>query len=203
MPEARRSGRWRTGQQNRQRIIDAARERFMRDGYERATVRAIAADAGVDVAMVYYFFDSKEGLFTASALTGPEHPLHQLARLLDDGPDHIGPRLVRRFLEHWDEGGGFEPFLTVWRSAAIQPQARKVLHDTLAGPIAKRVAAEFGVVDAELRVELVASHLAGLAFARYQLKLEPIASTAIEDVVAWVGPTVHRYLTVPNPRLDG
>jgi AcrR family transcriptional regulator len=203
MPEARRSGRWRTGQQNRQRIIDAARERFMRDGYERATVRAIAADAGVDVAMVYYFFGSKEGLFAASALTGPEHPLHQLATLLDDGPDHIGPRLVHRFLEHWDEGGGFEPFLTVWRSAAIQPQARKVLHDTLAGPVAKRVTAEFGVADAELRVELVASHLAGLAFARYQLKLEPIASTAADDVVAWVGPTVQRYLTAPTPIPEG
>ncbi len=195
MSETPRAGRWRTGQQNRQRIIDAARDRFMRDGYDKATVRAIAADAGVDVAMVYYFFDNKEGLFTASALTGPEHPLHQLATLLDEGPDHIGPRLVRRFLEHWDEGGVFEPFLTLWRSAAIQPQARKVLHDTLAGPIAQRVAAEFGVADAGLRVELVASHLAGLAFARYQLRLEPMASAAVEDVVAWVGPTVQRYLT--------
>ncbi len=56
-----------------------------------------------------------------------------------------------------------------------------MLHDSLAGPIAKRVAAEFGVADAELRVELVASHLAGLAFARYQLKIEPIASTHVED----------------------
>ena len=54
---------------------------------------------------------------------------------------------------------------------------------------------EFGVTDAELRVELVASHLAGLAFARYQLKLEPIASTPVEDVVAWMGPTLQRYLT--------
>jgi AcrR family transcriptional regulator len=195
MPETRRVGRWRTGQQNRQRIIDAARDRFMRDGYDKATVRAIAADAGVDVAMVYYFFGNKEGLFSASALTGPEHPLHQLATLLDEGSDDIGPRLVRRFLEHWEEGGAFEPFLTLWRSAAIQPQARKVLHDALAGPVAKRVAAEFGVADAELRVELVASHLAGLAFARYQLQLEPIASTAVEDVVAWIGPTVQRYLT--------
>jgi AcrR family transcriptional regulator len=195
MPEARRAGRWRTGQQNRQRIIDVARDRFMRDGYEGATVRAIAADAGVDVAMVYYFFGSKEGLFTASALTGPEHPLHQLDALLDEGPDDIGPRLVRRFLEHWEEGGVFEPFLTLWRSAAIQPQARKVLHDTIAGPAAKRVAVEFGVADAELRVELVASHLAGLAFARYQLRLEPIASTPVEQVVAWIGPTVQRYLT--------
>jgi hypothetical protein len=96
MSEVRRPGRWRTGQQNRQRIIDVARERFMRDGYERATVRAIAADAGVDVAMVYYFFGSKEGLFSASTLTGPEHPLHQLATLLDDGPDDVGKRLVRR-----------------------------------------------------------------------------------------------------------
>jgi AcrR family transcriptional regulator len=195
MPEARRAGRWRTGQQSRQRIIDAARERFMRDGYDGATVRAIAADAGVDVAMVYYFFDSKEGLFTASALTGPEHPLHQLATLLDEETDQIGPRLVRRFLEHWDEGAAYEPLLTLWRSAAIQPRARKVLHDSLAGPIAERVAAEFGVADAELRVELVASHLAGLAFARYQLKIEPIASTPVENLVAWLGPTVQRYLT--------
>ncbi len=194
MAETRRAGRWRTGQQSRQRIIDAARERFMRDGYERATVRAIAADAGVDVAMVYYFFDSKEGLFTASALTGPEHPLHQLAALLDEGPEQVGPRLVRRFLEHWDAGAEFEPLLTLWRSAAIQPQARKVLHDSLAGPVANRVAAEFGVADAELRVELVASHLAGLAFARYQLKIEPIASTSVEDLVGWLGPTVQRYL---------
>ncbi len=195
MSKPGRPGRWRTGQQTRQRIVDAARERFTRDGYERATVRAIAAEAGVDVAMVYYFFGSKEGLFSASALTGPEHPLHQLATLLDEGPNQIGQRLVRRFLEHWDEGGAFEPFMAVWRSAAIQPQARQVLHDALAGPVATRVAAEFGVTDAELRVELVASHLAGLAFARYQLKLEPIASTAVEDVVVWMGPTLQRYLT--------
>src|ERR1700739_741189 len=195
MSERRRAGRWRTGQQNRQRIVDAARERFMRDGYEGATVRAIAADAGVDVAMVYYFFDSKEGLFTASALTAPEHPLHQLATLLDEGTEQIGPRLVRRFLEHWEEGSVFEPFLPRWPPAAIHPQARKVLHDSLAGPIAKRVATEFGVADAELRVELVASHLAGLAFARYQLKIEPLLSVAIDDLVVWLGPTVQRYLT--------
>jgi len=199
MPEPRRAGRWRTGQQNRQRILDAARERFMREGYERATVRAIAADAGVDAAMVYYFFDNKEGLFTEATLTGAEHPLHQLATLLEEGIEQIGPRLVRRFLAHWDEEAGYEPLLTVWRSAAIQPQARKVLHDSLAGPVAQRLAAQFGVADAELRVELVASHLAGLAFARYQLKIEPIASAAIEDLVAWLGPTVQRYLTAPNP----
>jgi len=200
MSEARRAGRWRTGQQNRQRIIDVARERFMRDGYERATVRAIAADAGVDVAMVYYFFGDKEGLFTVSALADAE-PLYQLAALLDEGTEHIGPRLVRRFLEHWDQEPAFEPLLALWRSAAVQPKARNVVHDSLGGPVAARVSTEFGVAGAELRVELVASHLTGLAVARYQLKIEPIASATIDYLVAWVGPTVERYLAHPSPYL--
>jgi AcrR family transcriptional regulator len=197
MSEARRTGRWRTGQLNKQRIVEAAREHFKR-GYDEATVRGIAADAGVDVAMVYYFFGNKEGLFTASVIDIPEHPLHQLGTLLDEGSDNVGERLVRRFIERWDAGDTFEPLLTVWRSAAVQPLARKLLHDTLAGPLAGRVATEFGVDDAVLRVELVASHLMGLAFARYQLRIEPMASTSVDDLVAWVGPTVQRYLTGPR-----
>jgi AcrR family transcriptional regulator len=199
MAEPRRTGRWRTGQQSKQRIIDVAREHF-KEGYEKATVRAIAADAGVDVAMVYYFFNNKEGLFNAAVIDIPEHPLHQLAELLDDqGADGIGSRLVRRFIERWDEGDTFEPLLTVWRSAAVHTLARKLLHDTLAGPVAERVRAEFGVSDAVLRVELVASHLMGLAFARYQLRIEPMASAGVDELVAWVGPTVQHYLTGLTP----
>lgn len=199
MSETGRSGRWRTGQQNKQRIVDAAREHFMRDGYEQATVRRIAADAGVDVAMVYYHFANKEGLFTASVLDTPQHPLHQLASLLDEGTGDIGARLIRDVIQRWDEGGSFDPLLTVWRSAGIQPLARKLLHDSLAGPVAQRVATEFDVDNAELRVELVTVHLVGLAFARYQLKIEPMASASVDDLVAWMGPTVQRYLTDPNP----
>jgi AcrR family transcriptional regulator len=198
MTETGRTGRWRTGQQNKQRIVEVAREHFKR-GYDQATVRGIAADAGVDVAMVYYFFGNKEGLFASSVLDVPEHPLHQLATMLDEGGEQIGPRLVRRFIERWDEGDTFEPLLTVWRSAATQPLARKLLHDTLAGPVAERVGAEFGVDNAVLRVELVTVHLMGLAFARYQLRIEPIASTGVDELVAWIGPTVQRYLTGPSP----
>ena len=197
MAETRRTGRWRTGQQNKLRVLEVAREHFKR-GYDQATVRGIATDAGVDVAMVYYFFGNKEGLFAAAVIDIPEHPLHQLPALLDEGPDGIGARLVRRFIERWDEGDTFEPLLTVWRSAADQPLARKLLHDTLAGPVADRVTTEFGVDDAVLRVELVASHLMGLAFARYQLRIEPMASAEVDELVAWVGPTVQRYLTAPT-----
>jgi len=202
MSESRRTGRWRTGQQSKQRIVEVAREHF-KHGYEQATVRAIATDACVDVAMVYYFFGNKEGLFNAAVIDIPEHPLHQLASMLDESIEEIGPRLVRRFIERWDEGDTFEPLVTVWRSAADQPLAKRLLSDTLAGPVAERLAAEFGVDDAVLRVELVASHLMGLAFARYQLRIEPIASTGVDDLVAWIGPTVQRYLTGPIPTAEG
>jgi hypothetical protein len=61
--------------------------------------------------------------------------------------------------------------------------------------MATRIAAEFGVADAELRAEMVASHLMGLAFARYLLKIEPLASTPVDTLVTLVGPTMQRYLT--------
>ena len=53
--------------------------------------------------------------------------------------------------------------------------------------------------NAVLRVELVTVHLMGLAFARYQLRIEPIASVGVDELVAWIGPTVQRYLTGPTP----
>lgn len=197
MSERQRAGRWRTGQQSKERIVHAARERFMRDGYRRATVRAIAADAGVDVAMVYYFFGNKEGLFTAVSVAGPEHPLRQLAALLDEGPERIGSRLVRHFIARWDDGTAFEPLVALWDTAPLLPQAREMLHNSLIGPLAKRVEDQFDVKDAELRLELVASHLIGLAFARYQLKIEPLASAGVDRLAASIGATIDRYLTDP------
>lgn len=157
-------------------------------------MRAIAADASVDVAMVYYFFGNKEGLYTAAAVTGPEHPLHQLAALLDEGPEDIGRRLVRQFLQRWDAGAAFEPLVALWNSADLLPQARNMLEHSLVGPLAKRLNRDFGVSEPELRLELAASHLIGLAFARYQLRIEPLASIGIEQLVASIGPTIERYL---------
>jgi hypothetical protein len=40
---------------------------------------------------------------------------------------------------------------------------------------------------------MVGSQLVGIAWARYILKLEPIASATVDDVAAWFGPTIDSY----------
>lgn len=195
-PTNGRTGRWRSGEQSRRRILEAARDLFRVSSYEQVTVREVAREAGVDVAMVYYFFGNKDGLFTA-ALDLAAHPLGLLAEHLDRGLDDIGSRVVRAFLEHWD-GGDVEPMLAVWHSAARHEQSKCLLKERLLAPVIERLE-RHGVDDAALRIELVVGHLMGVAFARYQLQLEPMASATHEQLVAWVGSTVHRYLTDPTP----
>jgi AcrR family transcriptional regulator len=188
-----RTGRWRTGLESRERILAAARSHLMR-GYDEATVRGIAAEAGVDVAMVYYFFGSKQGLF-AAVIADTGHPLRDLQVLVDEGADDLGPRLVRGFLERWDAGNDYEPCVALWQSAAACPRAKEILLETVHGPIAERLSKDYGITDAALRVELAISHLMGVAVARYRLGIEPLASIPRERVVALVGPTIQRYLT--------
>lgn len=163
-------------------------------GYDQATVRAIAADAEVDVGMVYYFFGSKQGLF-AAVITDTGHPLQDLQELVDEGAPNIGRRLVRGFLERWDAGNDYEPCVALWQSAAECPQAKQILLESVHGPIAERLTKDYGITDAALRVELTITHLMGLAMARYRLRIEPLASAPRELIVGMVGPTIERYLT--------
>lgn len=168
----------------------------MAGGYGGATVRAIATDAGVDVAMVYYFFGGKQGLFSEALVD--DHPLADLPALLDGDRSDVGRRLVRTCLERWD-AGEMEPFLALWTSAIGDDEAKQSLVDTVLRPLVGGVVDQLEVPDAALRVELVASHLAGLAIARYRLRLEPIAAESRDVLVDWVGPTVQRYLTAASP----
>ena len=202
MSETRRAGRWRTGQQNKQRILEVARELFLRDGYDRTTVRAIAGEAGVDVAMVYYFFDSKEGLFTTAVLVNTKSPLYDLIALLAEDTENIGARLTRQYFEHGDKHGVFEPLLMLWNSAKTQPLAQQALRDKFTDEISEQLTGHFKVTNAKLRIQLAGTHLAALGFARYRVQLEPLASTSIDDLVTTVGPTIQRYLTDPDIDID-
>jgi AcrR family transcriptional regulator len=85
-------------------ILAAARERFAADGYDRATIRAIAADARIDPSMVMRYFGNKDQLFAAAA----DFDL-QIPDLSDVERDHVGASLVAHFLNRGCSG---------WRCAA-------------------------------------------------------------------------------------
>src|SRR5207244_1027279 len=63
---ASRSGRRGGDSGTKEAILAAARARFGDLGYDRATIRGIAADAGVDAALVHHFYGTKDQLFAAA-----------------------------------------------------------------------------------------------------------------------------------------
>lgn len=194
MPEGRRPGRWRTGEENRRRVLDAARASFAEHGYDRTTVRGVATAAGVDPAMVHYFFGTKARLF-AAAMELPVNPADQLEAVLEGGVDGFGVRLVRHFLRVWDEEGRFDSLFALIRSAPSDDRSATMLREYVREEMTSRFAALIGPDDAELRAELLGSQLVGLAFARYVVRIEPLASADAATVASWVGPALQTYLT--------
>lgn len=191
----KRSGRRRGSPDTRESILDAARRLFADKGFDATTVRAIAADAGVDPAMIHHFWGTKEELFRAT-LQFPIDPAMEIPGITAGGKDEVGERLVRTFVRIWDSPVGTTGAALI-RSAMSNDWTLRLMREFLTTQILRRVVAEVDLdpKEAPLRVSLVASQLAGLAMMRYIIKLEPLASLPAEEVVAYVGPNVQRYVT--------
>ncbi|OZM70473.1 TetR family transcriptional regulator [Amycolatopsis antarctica] len=191
---AKRRGRRPAGQDTRTALLDAAREAFARSGYEGATVRDIAARAGVDAAMVNHWFGGKEGLFGQAVLKLPFSPA-ELVRLILDGPeDELAERIVRTFLTRWDGAGG-EIFTALVRSVAGHSEATGVLRDVFVRHIFGELVSKVAPDHADLRATLCATQMVGLGISRYVLAFEPLASAEVELLVTAIAPNLQRYLT--------
>jgi AcrR family transcriptional regulator len=176
-------------------VLAAARECFAERGFEGSTIRAIAAAAGVDPALVHHYFGSKEDLFVA-AVEAPVDPADLLPEVLAGGQDALGENVLRLFLRVWD--GPMQPAgLALVRSATGSDHRARLLREFLVARVLRRVVGTLDVSPAEreARGALVASQLAGLIMTRYVLHLEPLASASAESLVAAFGPTLQRYLT--------
>src|SRR5947207_2753216 len=123
-----RTGRRPGPSSSRAAILDAARQRFADSGYAGASLRTIAADAGVDPAVVIHFFDSKEGLFR-EAVGWPFDPTLLAARFLEPAPDSMGARLARLFLSAWEDPSARARLQAVLRSALADPERAALLRE--------------------------------------------------------------------------
>lgn len=176
-------------ERTRAAILDAARQLFGELGYERTTVRDIAARAAIDAAMVIRYFGSKEGLFAQA--TAFDLKLPDLSGV---APARRGRALVAHFLALWEGPDGNEGMTILLRAAATNADAAEKMREIFAAQVAPLVAAGTARADAARRAGLVATQTLGLALARYVLKLPPVAAMSGPELVDAIGPTLQRYL---------
>ncbi|MFF8382209.1 TetR/AcrR family transcriptional regulator [Streptomyces kanasensis] len=173
-------------------ILEAARERFAADGYERATIRAIARDAGIDPSMVMRYYGNKEGLFAAASDIDLRIPV------LGAVPTrHVGTVLVTHFLDRWESDDVLTGMLRVGVTNEAGAERMRDIFKAQLGPMVVGVCPD--PADAPRRAALVASQILGMALARYVLRFPPAATMGRDELIAWLAPTIQRYLTAERP----
>ena len=193
-PRGRRPG----GPDTRGQILEAARESFAQRGFGSTTIRAVASAAGVDPALVHHYFGSKDDLFIA-ALKIPADPRNIVPTVFSEGVDGAGERLLRVFLGVWEDPAARLPLIALVRTSLGEGGPVNLLREGMLRMVFGPLNSVLPPGEAEPRAQLVASQLIGLVVGRYLLRLEPLASMTPEELVAWVAPTLQRYLDGPLP----
>lgn len=181
----------------RNEILDAARFEFAENGYAGATIRGIARRAGVDPALVHHYFGTKDGLF-AESIDLPGEAVRGVLGVIGEGSDDIGRRLAYAFFAVWEDEQARSSLLGIIRSAlGGEDQAVMAFRQFLTTRIVEQIAPHISGGDQRLRALLMASQLVGVALTRYVMRLEPIATAPIEDIVDLVAPRIQSYVDDP------
>jgi AcrR family transcriptional regulator len=175
-------------QPTRDRILDAARRLFAEEGYDRTTIRTIAAAADIHPSMVMRYYGSKEGLFAAAATFDLEIP-----DLSDVPREEVGRTMIRHFIRRWEARGEELPALL--RVSLTHEQARERLLELFRDQVAPALAKVCGSERAPVCAALVATQTIGLAFTRYVLRLPPVVELPEDVIVDRLGATLQSYLS--------
>ncbi|OBK24062.1 TetR family transcriptional regulator [Mycobacterium asiaticum] len=176
----------RTSAETKAVILSAARERFGTSGFQAATIRAIAADAGVDPAMVMRYFGNKDQLFAAAADFNLQFPDFAGA-----DRQRLGWLLVGHFLQRWERD---DALVILLRSSATNAEAAQRMREIFGTQLQPLVAARVPAGESARRAGLIATQILGLALCRFVLQLPPVVDMDHDEVVEWLGPTIQRYL---------
>jgi AcrR family transcriptional regulator len=192
-PRGRRPG---GGNDTREQILTAAGELFSELGFERTTMRAVAARADVDAALIHHYFVNKEGLL-AAALVLPVDPAALLAGLNKD-PAHAGEAVVRRVLGVWEaDPQTRRHLLGLIRVGLSHEYAAGVLRDLLGRTILTALARVVADDRQPLRAALVGTQIGGLLLGRYVLGIPGVRDATPEELALAIGPVIQHYLNGP------
>jgi AcrR family transcriptional regulator len=176
------------------RIVAAARASFAEHGWAGTTIRAVARDAGVDPALVHYYFSSKEALLDACTTLPPEW-IASVRVAVATPVRRRGEAIVRNVLRVWND-----PELSdVWRSllltAAHEPRTREKLVALVSNSLVPAVESDLQGEERRLRASLIAAQMMGVIMMRYIWRIDPLASLSDDEVAAIEAPLVQRHLT--------
>jgi AcrR family transcriptional regulator len=172
-------------------ILRATRRMLSMRGYQATTIRAVAAEAGIDPSMVMRYYGNKEGLFAAAIDVNLLLPDPNSLERSD-----VGNVLARHVISRW-EGDLSDEFITLLlRSASTNTAAAEQLQRVFSDQIMAFVR---GVVgddpDTPRRAAMLSSQVLGLAYCRYIVNLPAMVEPDADTVVAMLGPVLQHYLT--------
>ena len=192
-----RSGRRPGNPDTRDAILKAARTLFADKGFVGASMRQIAAEAGVDAALIHHYFTSKDQLFLAT-IQVPVDIRATIGRVAIGPPEEFGTRLITTLLQVWDSDAG-PSLVAAFRAAISDPTTSRLVREFVTTTIFGVIAGAMHMApdEAPRRSALIGSQMIGLIVGRYLLALEPLAAIPAEQLVVSIAPTVQRYLTGP------
>jgi AcrR family transcriptional regulator len=193
----KRTGRRPGASDTRDAIAQAAREQFAEVGYDRATMRKIAAAAGVDPSLVVHFYGSKEALFR-EVMALPPAVADAMAQLAEVDRETVGRRLAELVVAALENPATRTIVLGRIRSATSHPEAAALVRETVTRDML-RIASGLGSDQPQLRANLVGTHVVGVSVARYIVKVEPLASLDPGELVNLLEPDFQRWLVEPLP----
>jgi AcrR family transcriptional regulator len=190
---AGKSGRRPGKQDTRGAILVAARRVFAAKGFAGASVRAIAADAGVDAALVHHYFDTKQQLFLATVSIPVSIP-DLVGEVSARGVDGLGDRLIRKVLQVW-ESDASPALVAALRTVIADPAMTQAMRQFLTFEVLGRLLATLDIPqpEAERRAGLAVSQLVGVLATRYLVELPAVARQTPEQLIAAIGPVLQRY----------
>jgi AcrR family transcriptional regulator len=172
-------------------ILQATRERLAAHGYDRTTIRAVAADAGIDPSMVMRYFGNKARLFDAALDIDLRLPdLHDIPA------SELPAVLVGVFLDRWESDPTGDALLVLLRSAVTNEHAAAQMRHIFATQVAPALARTLGSELATARAGLVAAQLLGLALTRYLLQLPAVTSLTRQQVEDALTPAIRATLEI-------
>ena len=192
--------RRRDARRTRDRLVVVAGRHFAQHGYDGASVRAIAADAGVAPNLITRYFGGKAGLFTAATALDID------VRAVLTGPiAGLGPRVASNVVRRWERADAADPLLMMLRSAGTSAAAAAALGDFFAvqaaQPLAEYLVRAGGRSAGEAADTVVAvqSLILGVLVSRYVMPRGRLAEAGAEALTAWLGDQLQRILDGPAP----